>query len=100
MAFNKTTQPNKPTIVYEVTYSLKKQQSCSFVVYLIDIQDTTVKVKGRVQGVEHIDDLHGRGCGTDWRETHDVAEQHRHVIHQLRSDALACKGILTIQCWN
>ena len=33
--------------------------------YLIDVQQSTQQVEGRVQRVEHADDLEGRGCGAD-----------------------------------
>ena len=56
--------------------------------YLVDVEPPTTAVELGVERVEHANNLKGRGCGADWRETHQITEQHCDVIHLPGTHAL------------
>ena len=63
--------------------------------YLIDVELTAEGVELIVQVFKHVDYHHGRRCWAYWRETNDVAEQHRYVIVCFRLDCLPWKQRLS-----
>lgn len=48
--------------------------------YLVHVEQAAVVVEMGVEGVEHVDDLHGCGCGADGCEPNKITEQHGDVI--------------------
>ena len=51
--------------------------------YLVDIEFPTARVEVGVERLEHVDDVKRRARGADGRESHDVREEHGHVLDTL-----------------
>ncbi len=59
-------------------------------IYLVNIQMSTEGIELCVEVLEHVDDHHGRGSGTNGGEPYNITEEHCHVLVRLRLDRLSC----------
>lgn len=58
--------------------------------YFVHINLSAENIKLIVEILKHIYHHHWRGCRTNWRESHDVAEKHCHILVGLGLYRFAC----------